>query len=167
MGGGPPEPWLVHAYWEEVHYTRTLLEIPEAKLCSRQCQPTAFLRCRFRLIMILPHISILSFKGDNLCQMHRTESDTGTSVNGIMIIMQVVLQITFLYFTSLLCPWLPLGFVVLTHALQKVCLNNQQTETILEMHPRTAQLAASIRQVKVHDSGLKCSKFFQSGPKRD
>lgn len=91
MGGGLPELWLVHANWQCVHYTRTLLEIPEAKLCSRQCQPTALLTCRSRLITALPHISILSLKGDNLCQMHRTESDTGTSVDGIMIITQVVL----------------------------------------------------------------------------
>lgn len=100
-----PEPRLLHANWQCVHYTQTFLTIPEAKLCSRQCQPAAaFLTCKSRLIMVHPHISILSSKGDNLCQMHRTESDTGASVNGIMIIMQVVLQITSLCLTNLLCP---------------------------------------------------------------
>lgn len=41
--------------------------------------------------MALPHVAILSLKGDNLCQMHRAVPDTGTSMDGIMIIMQVVL----------------------------------------------------------------------------
>lgn len=41
--------------------------------------------------MVLPHVAILSLKGDNLCQMHRTASDAGTSMDGIMIILQVVL----------------------------------------------------------------------------
>lgn len=91
MGGGLPEHGLVHTNWRYVHYASTLLVIPEAKLCSRQGQPTAFLTCSSRLIMVLPHIAILSLKGDNLCQMHRTAFDTGTSMNGIMIIMQVVL----------------------------------------------------------------------------
>lgn len=91
MGGGLPEHGLVDTNWQHVRYASTLLAIPEAKLCSRQCQPTAFLTCSSRLIMLLPHIAILSLKGDNLCQMHRTASDTGTSMDGIMIIMQVVL----------------------------------------------------------------------------
>lgn len=91
MGGGLPEHGLVHANWQYVHYASTLLAIPEAKLCSRQCQPTISLTCSSRLIMVLPHVAILSLKGDNLCQMHRTASDAGTSMDGIMIIMQVVL----------------------------------------------------------------------------